>query len=38
MELWLTEKETDNLGLTCRVKETLFSGKSDFQSVEVVDS
>lgn len=30
MELWLTEKETDNLGLTCRVKETLFSGKSDF--------
>ena len=38
MELWLTEKETDNLGLTCRVKETLFSEKSDFQSVEVVDS
>lgn len=38
MELWLTEKETEHLGLTCRVKETLFSGKSDFQSVEVVDS
>ena len=37
MELWLTEKETEHLGLTCRVKETLFSGKSDFQSVEVVD-
>ena len=38
MELWLTENETENLKLTCRVKETLFAGKSAFQSVEVVDS
>ena len=38
MELWLTEKETENLGLSCRIKETLFSGKSEFQTVEVVDS
>ncbi len=38
MELWLTEKETENLGLSCRIKETLFSGKSDFQTIAVVDS
>jgi len=38
MELWLTEKETENLELSCRIKETLFSGKSDFQSIAVVDS
>ena len=38
MELWLTEKETENLGLSCRIKETLFSGQSDFQTIAVVDS
>lgn len=38
MELWMTEFQTPNLGLTCRIKETLFSGKSDFQDVAVVDS
>jgi spermidine synthase len=38
MELWMTEFQTPNLGLTCSIKETLFSGKSDFQDVAVVDS
>jgi spermidine synthase len=38
MELWLTEKETENLGLSCRIKEMLFSGKSEFQTIDVVDS
>ena len=38
MELWLTEKQTENLGMTCRIKETLFSGQSDFQTISVVDS
>ncbi len=38
MELWYTEFQTKNLGLTCRVKETLFAGRSDFQEVAVVDS
>jgi spermidine synthase len=38
MELWLTEKQTENLGLSCRVKETLFSGQSAFQTISVVDS
>ncbi|SDF32787.1 polyamine aminopropyltransferase [Sporolituus thermophilus] len=38
MELWITERQTKNLGLTCRVKEALFTGKSEFQEVVVVDT
>lgn len=38
MNLWLTEFQTDNLGLTARITETLFSGRSEFQDVAVVDS
>jgi len=38
MELWMTEFQTQNLGLTCRIKETLFSGKSDYQEISVVDT
>lgn len=38
MELWYTELQTPNLGLACRIKETLFTGRSHFQEVAVVDS
>ncbi|MDF2569840.1 MAG: speE [Sporomusa sp.] len=38
MELWYTEYQTKNLGLTARIKETLYTGKSEFQEVAVVDS
>ncbi|WP_425060375.1 Polyamine aminopropyltransferase [Sporomusa carbonis] len=38
MELWYTEYQTKNLGLTVRIKETLYANKSDFQEVAVVDS
>jgi len=38
MELWFTEYQTKNLGLTARVKETLFMGKSEFQDIAVVDT
>jgi spermidine synthase len=38
MELWYTEFQTPNLGLTARVKETLYTGKSDFQDVAVLDT
>jgi spermidine synthase len=38
MELWFTEFQTENLGLTARIKETLYMGKSDFQDVAVVDT
>ena len=38
MQLWCTENQTETLGLTARVKETLFAGKSEFQDAAVVDS
>jgi spermidine synthase len=38
MQLWVTESQTKNLGLTARVKKTLFTGTSDFQDIAVVDS
>ena len=38
MELWFTEFQTKDLGLTVRVKETLFMGKSEYQDIAVVDS
>ncbi|MDF2875712.1 MAG: speE [Sporomusa sp.] len=38
MELWYTEYQTENLGLTARIKETLYAGRSEFQQVAVVDS
>lgn len=38
MELWFSENQTKNLGLSVRVKETLYMGKSDFQEIAVVDT
>jgi len=38
MQLWCTENQTEHLGLTARVRETLFAGQSEFQDVAVVDS
>ncbi|MDU2065424.1 MAG: polyamine aminopropyltransferase [Sporomusaceae bacterium] len=38
MELWCTEQQTDNLRLNARIRETLFTGKSQFQEVLVLDS
>lgn len=38
MNLWLTEKQTKSLKLSCRIKNTLFSGKSDYQNIVVADS
>ena len=38
MKLWLTEKQTENLGMSCRIRETLFVGQSDYQKVVVADS
>lgn len=38
MELWYTEKQTANLGITCLVQETLCNFKSQFQQVAVLDT
>ena len=38
MELWLTEEESVNLRLSCKVKEQLFKDNSKFQEVGVYDT
>ena len=38
MNSWLTEKQTENLNLSCRVNKILFSGKSEYQDIVVADS
>lgn len=38
MELWCSEQQTQNLKLSARIRATLFSGKSEFQEVMVLDS
>ena len=38
MELWYTERHTRGAGITLRVKQTLFVGRSSCQSIEVLDT
>jgi len=38
MELWYTEKHSENVGITMKVSRSLFSGKSEFQQLEIVDT
>jgi len=38
MELWYTEKQTPNLGITCLVHETLCHFKTPYQDLAVIDT
>jgi spermidine synthase len=38
MNLWLTEHQTKNLSMSVRVKETLYTGRSEFQEVVIADT
>lgn len=38
MELWYTEEQTNNARFSMRVKETLYSKKSEFQQIDVIDT
>ncbi|MDR1701980.1 MAG: polyamine aminopropyltransferase [Sporomusaceae bacterium] len=38
MELWCTELQTPNLTMSARIKETLYTGRSEFQEIVVVDT
>ncbi|MBI2371521.1 MAG: polyamine aminopropyltransferase [Deltaproteobacteria bacterium] len=38
MELWYTERQTDNLGLTLRIKETLCVERTAYQELAVLDT
>ncbi len=38
MDMWYTEKHSDNVGITIKVTKTLFSGKSEFQQLDIVET
>lgn len=38
MELWYTEKHSENVGITLKVSKTLFSGRSEYQKLEIVET
>jgi spermidine synthase len=38
MELWYTEKQTEQYGITAKIKETLVTEKTDFQELAIIDT
>jgi spermidine synthase len=38
MELWFTEEDTDNVRFSIKVDRQLYSGKSEFQRIDIFDS
>lgn len=38
MELWYTEKQTKDVGITCKVKQTLHVEKSEFQDIALIET
>lgn len=38
MELWYTEKQTKNHGITTKINKTLYHDQSDFQTLDVIET
>ena len=38
MELWYTEKQTENVGITCKVSHSLHTEKTEFQDMAVIET
>lgn len=38
MELWYTEKQTPNLGFSCKITQTLHTEKTEYQDLAVIDT
>lgn len=38
MELWITEQQNENVNFSARVKRTIYSGKTDFQEIEILET
>lgn len=38
MQLWYTENQTDNVNFSMKVKEHIYSNKSDFQKIDIIDT
>ena len=38
MELWYTEKQTENFGITAKISETHVTEKTDFQDLAMIET
>ncbi|PYZ91592.1 spermidine synthase [Salipaludibacillus keqinensis] len=38
MSIWFTEKQTENFGITAKIKQTYVSEKTDFQQLDMVET
>ena len=38
MELWVTEQQNDDVNFTTRVKKTIYSEKTDFQQIDILET
>lgn len=38
MELWYTEKHSENVGISIKTSKTLYSGRSEFQQLDIVET
>lgn len=38
MDLWYTEKQTPHVGITCQVKKTLYTRKTPYQELAIIDT
>ncbi len=38
MELWVSEQQNENVNFSCRVKKTIYSAKTDFQEVDILET
>ncbi len=38
MEIWFTEKQTSNLSLSCKIKETLHAEQTEYQELALLDT
>lgn len=38
MELWFTEKQTANHGITSKIKKTIHTEKTEFQQLDIIDT
>jgi spermidine synthase len=38
MDLWYTEKHSENVGIAMKISKTLFSGESEFQKLEILET
>lgn len=38
MELWYTEKQTEDFGITAKISETLYTEKTEFQQLDIIQT